>query len=130
MHTRVRANISRISSLKYLLHCFIETFGDIQDPQNVAVLVQHGLHLAMPVHWEYHMTEPSSNHDLQGLCRGAALTRTNRILCHDIPDENVSRIDSLSDHPKRQVLRRENPTQSLLIINDQHTILPFCSHNL
>jgi len=76
------------------------------------------------------MSKPSSDHDFQGLGGGTTLPSTNRILRHNIANENIPRINPLSNHTKRQILRRENPAQSLVLVNDKNAIFAFGRHDL
>jgi hypothetical protein len=114
----------------YFFHSLVKALCNIQNTEDISVVIQHRLQSAPPPNIEYHMPKPASDHNLQRLGRRTTLPRTNRILRHNIPNENIPRINPLAHNPKRQILGRENAAEPLVLVNDEHTVLALGSHDL
>jgi hypothetical protein len=76
------------------------------------------------------VAETLPNHEIQ--CIGGAGVRlcAERVLGHNLLNSHIARLDASSYHSESQVFRREDTGNAIIVICNQHTILPLCCHQL
>jgi hypothetical protein len=76
------------------------------------------------------VSEPFSNHKVQGIGGTCIRFRAKGIFSHNLCDRDISGLNSGSDDSKGKIFRSEDTGNAVIVIRDQNTVLALCGHQL
>lgn len=76
--------------------CFVEYFGDVEQPDDIAILIADRLDVSVLELETYKMPKVLRNHQLEGLSGACRVSGDHWVLGHDLRDGCDPRVETLS----------------------------------